>query len=72
METYASLNVTVLDMNDNEPDFTYSLDPFSDIRIKENMPPHTKVFKATAEDEDKGENGRVSSSNKHKKSCILL
>ena len=59
METFASLNVTVMDVNDNAPDFSYNLDPFSEIRIKENMPPHTKVFKATAHDKDKGDNGKV-------------
>ena len=57
METFASLNVTVLDKNDNAPDFLYN--PYIDIHIKENMPPHTKVFKATAHDKDKGNNGKV-------------
>ena len=59
MEAFTSLNVTVLDVNDNEPGFNYDLIRFNDIKIKENMPPHSVVFRAGAMDKDIGENGRV-------------
>ncbi|XP_066927474.1 protein dachsous-like [Clytia hemisphaerica] len=60
MEAFTSLNVTVLDVNDNEPSFNYDLIRFNVIKIKENMPPHSVVFRAGATDKDIGENGRVS------------
>ena len=59
MEAFTSLNVTVLDVNDNAPDFNYDLIQFYDIHIKENQAAHTTVFKANAKDKDIGENGRV-------------
>jgi len=60
MPAFTSLNVTVLDVNDNAPDFQYDSIPFNGFRIAENRPAHTPVFKASAKDKDIGENAKVS------------
>ena len=61
MEAFTSLNVTVLDVNDNAPDFQFDSYPSDGFLFAENQPAHTPVFKANAIDKDIGENGKVHS-----------
>lgn len=59
IHSLTSLNVTVLDVNDNSPNFDIALIT-EEIKVPENAAPNTLVFKANAVDLDEGENGRVS------------
>lgn len=54
------LNVTVLDVNDNTPQFSLDIENLNPIEISENEKADTIVFKAEAKDADSGKNGRVS------------
>lgn len=56
---FASLNVTILDINDNTPQFNVEVPNIYDLEVPENQPSGTIVFKAQAIDPDEGPNGRV-------------
>ena len=55
----AIVKINILDINDNAPEFSIP-DQISEIYIQENMPVGSSVFKVSAIDKDKSENGRVS------------
>ncbi|ERE89900.1 protocadherin-16-like protein [Cricetulus griseus] len=50
------VNITVMDVNDNRPEFPTALD---EIRISQTTPPGTALYLARAEDRDSGLNGLV-------------
>lgn len=50
------VNITVMDVNDNRPEFPTALD---EIRIPQTTPPGTALYLARAEDRDSGLNGLV-------------
>ena len=56
---YAIVNITIIDKNDNEPQFEIT-DNVSEIYIQENLPVGTSVFKISATDKDSNENGKIS------------
>ena len=55
----ATVKIDVLDTNDNAPEFNIA-DQISEIYIQENLPVGSSVFKISAIDKDKAENGRIS------------
>ena len=57
---FTSLNLTVLDVNDNAPRFVYDISKVTEIEVKENAKVGSIVLKANATDKDEGSNGRVS------------
>ena len=53
------VKIRILDTNDNAPEFNIA-DQISEIYIQENLPVGSSVFKISAIDKDKSENGRIS------------
>lgn len=56
-KTFVSLNVTVLDVNDETPQFKVQVQV--PLKIKENLPPNSMALKVNAVDKDEGSNGLV-------------
>ncbi|XP_035681485.1 protein dachsous-like [Branchiostoma floridae] len=52
----AQVNITILDINDNRPEFTVATES---VAITENVSPGTIIFVASAQDQDAGSNGLV-------------
>ncbi|XP_060561268.1 LOW QUALITY PROTEIN: protocadherin Fat 1-like [Ruditapes philippinarum] len=53
------VNISVIDNNDNAPEFDIT-DNVSEIYIQENLPVGSSIFKISAIDRDKKENGKIS------------
>ena len=59
MQDFTSLNITILDVNDNTPEFDIGI-LTQEITVAEDAAPGTRVFKVNAADKDEGINARVS------------
>ncbi len=55
---FTSVVIKLIDVNDNRPEFT--IPNIKDLEVLENSEEGKLVFKASAEDRDKGANGLVS------------
>ncbi|EOB01118.1 Cadherin EGF LAG seven-pass G-type receptor 2, partial [Anas platyrhynchos] len=58
MASSASVSVTILDVNDNSPEFTQR-DSHYTVNVNEDRPVGTTVVVISATDEDTGENARI-------------
>ena len=57
--SFVSLRIRVLDENDNTPMFEFNAPNLNQLKVRENKPVGTNVFKASAHDRDAGANGIV-------------